>query len=150
MTVLIYGHDDQVMQWLAMQEPEGAIPIGQSWALGMVDKYGCLGGAITIVQTSPAGVMLGIESHGLLTRQVLRDLFAFVFEHLGASRCEIVTKRTNTVMKKHAPTTLGFRFEGVRRDYYGQGDDGLAFVMQPQTCKWIDHGKSVRIGTRAA
>ena len=144
MTHIIFGQDEAVMQWLAMHQTDNAIPIGNVWALGLVDKNGQPGGAITIVQTSAAGVQLGIESYGLLTRQVIRDVFAFVFGHLGVSRCEIVTKRTNKVMKKHAPNTLGFRFEGVRRDYYGPGEDGLAFVMQPNTCKWIEHGKSIQ------
>ena len=144
MTHIIFGQDEAVMQWLAQHQTDNAIPIGNVWALGLVDNQGQPGGAITIVQTSAAGVQLGVESHGLVTRQVLRDVFAFVFDHLGASRCEIVTKRTNKVMKKHAPNTLGFRFEGVRRDYYGPGDDGLAFVMQPQHCKWIEHGKFIQ------
>ena len=91
-----------------------------------------------ICQTSPSGVTVGVESDGILTRQAIRDISAFIFHHLGASRCEMVTRRTNKSMKKHAPTTLGFKFEGVRRDWYGPGEDGLAFVMTPQTCKWIE------------
>jgi len=139
----VFGHDQTFLEWAAERDPEGSVPYGRYWVIGLVDDDGRAIGAVTIVQTSAAGVQIGLECENAVTRQAIRDTFAFIFGHLGASRCELVTRRTNKVMKKHAPNLLGFRFEGVRRDYYGPGDDGLAFVMQPQTCKWIDHGLSI-------
>lgn len=137
MTHLVFGHDETVINWALEREPEG-FAFAASWAVGIVDHHGALRGAFSITQNSPTGVVIGVESDGVLTRRALRGIFAFIFENLGATRCEMVTRRTNKSMKKHAPKTLGFRFEGVRRDWYGQGEDALAFVMTPSTCKWIE------------
>ena len=138
MSQLVYGHDEAFRQWALEREPDGVSFIGNNWTLGIVDRVGYPVGAISITQISPGGVEVGAECINGLTRQVIRDSFAFIFGYLGASRCELVTKRTNKRIKKHAPNTLGFRFEGVRRDWYGPGQDGLAFYMTPQTCKWIE------------
>lgn len=138
MSTLIYGHDDIFLEWAQEKNPSGVSPVGNNWTLGIIDDAGYPIGAITITQTSPCGVEVGAECINGLNRQVIRDTFAYIFGFLGASRCELVTKRTNKVIKKHAPNTLGFRFEGVRRDWYGPGEDGLAFYMTPQTCKWIE------------
>jgi len=139
LTQLVFGQDEAVLQWALAREPDGLTLRGATWAIGMVDRYNNPVGAISILQVSPGGVEIGVESIGGITRQAIRDTFAFVFLHLGASRCEIVTKRTNKRITKHAPNLFGFRFEGVRRDWYGPGQDGLAFYMTPQTCKWIEH-----------
>ena len=143
MSTLIFGHDETVLEWALERVPEG-MTVGGHWVVGILDSYGALRGAISISQNSPTGVTIGVECDKIIDRQAIRDVFAFIFDHLGASRCEMVTRRTNKTIKKHAPNTLGFRFEGVRRDWYGPGEDGLAFYMTPQTCKWIDrHGISL-------
>jgi len=135
---LIFGHDQQVLDWALQREPEGLAFQG-AWVLGIWSEARGLTGAIAICQNSPTGVTIGVESDGGISRRAIRDTFAFIFGHLGASRCEMVTRKTNKVMKKHAPNLLGFRFEGVRRDWYGPGQDGLAFYMTPATCKWIEN-----------
>lgn len=142
MSHLLFGYDQDVLNWALAREPEG-LAFQNAWVAGILDNHGNLSGAIAICQVSPGGVSIGVESDGAISRRVVRDTFAFIFHHLGASRCEMVTRKTNKVMKKHAPTTLGFKFEGVRRDWYGPGQDGLAFSMTPETCKWIDHGLSI-------
>lgn len=138
MTRLVFGHDETVLEWALKRDPDGLAYHNASWVVGVVDAQGALHGAVSVVQTSPSGVTIGLECDRVITKGSIRDLFAFVFEHLGASRCEMVTKRTNKVIKKHAPKVLGFKFEGVRRDWYGPGEDALAYYMTPDTCKWIN------------
>lgn len=138
MTSLVFGHDETVVEWALNRQPESLTAFGQHWVIGLVNNQGVLRGAVVIAQNSPTGVIIGVECDQVITRAAIRDTFAFIFGHLGASRCEMVTRKSNKAMKKHAPRVLGFAFEGVRRDWYGPGEDGLAFFMTPATCKWIE------------
>ena len=143
MTHLLFDRDAEIAQWWLERDREPSA-FNHHYVVGLLDAQYNLRGAFTVSQVSPAGVVIGVYSEGGLNRTALRGIFAFIFEHLGASRCEMVTRKTNKVMKKHAPNLLGFRFEGVRRDWYGPGQDGLAFYMTPATCKWIEnHGLSI-------
>lgn len=139
MTRLVFGHDEAVADWVLQRDTDGVAETGNPWIIGIVNGQGKLRGAFSICVIGPGTVTIGLHSEGATTPQVWRDIFAFVFNYLGASRCEMVTRKTNKVMKKHAPNLLGFRFEGVRRDWYGPGLDGLAFYMTPATCKWIEN-----------
>ena len=149
MSHLVFGHDDTVIEWALKRQPESLTAFGQHWVIGLVNNQGSLRGAVVIAQNAPNGVIMGVESDLVITRSIIRDTFAFVFDHLGASRCEMVTRKTNKRMKKHAPRVLGFAFEGVRRDWYGPGQDGLAFYTTPDTCKWINTD-GISIATKSA
>jgi RimJ/RimL family protein N-acetyltransferase len=67
----------------------------------------------------------------------MRGFFVWCFNELGVWRLQIATTRDNRSIKRGAPK-MGFKFEGVARDYYGIGVDALRYSMTADQCRWLN------------
>lgn len=132
MTQLLFGHDAEVLDWYDTKRFRDA---SYDYAIGIIDRDMVLRGALLVKATNANTAALTIYNEGASLAAVARPFFRTFFEHFH--RLEIKTERTNKAIKKAAPK-LGFKFEGVARDFYGPGNDALCFFMTSDNCRWIN------------
>ena len=130
----VTGHDQIVAEWI--EQKMGGLVVTPHLAPGIVDDDGILRGGFLIALHNPSCAELTVYSEGALTPGVTRDLFRYVFDTLGIWRLQVRTDKRNRTIKRAAPK-LGFRFEGVARDFWGPGHDALLFYMTPAHCRWL-------------
>lgn len=135
MSALVFGHDDTCLQWLHKRWGGDIGRVPQA-VIGIVDGDGVLHGAIPLWQENAYTWEVGVYSEGVIDTAITRQFFATMFFDIGAHRLQMKTERSNKRMKKLAPK-LGWTFEGVSRNFYGDGQDALCFGMTPQSCRWI-------------
>lgn len=140
---LISGHDAEICEWLTrvfgiyvLQHPRVV--------LGMVDAAGTLHGAFVVVWKTDTTAELNV--YGTVSHETVRAMFKTVFEQLNVYRLEVRTPRDNKPVQRAAPK-YGFKFDGIERDYYGQGRDAVTYALTPDNCRWLkdDHGLDVQL-----
>lgn len=75
------------------------------------------------------------------TRSVLKQMFTEAFVHLNCRRINLLVSKKN----KHSLNfvrRLGFKKEGVLRQFREDGEDCYILGMLKQECQWITKGKT--------
>lgn len=131
---LLTGVDAAVSDWLAAkhrayihQEPRAL--------LAVVDALDCIRGAYVITWHHDRTAELHV--YGTATPDTAKALFFFIFVGCRIWRLTVRVPRHNKRMKRIVPR-FGFTFQCVEKDFYGPGEDALAFYMLPHQCRWID------------
>jgi hypothetical protein len=91
------------------------------------------------VYTNYTGTSVDIHAAGeagWLTKQSLRGFFDFPFVQLKCRRVTAMVHRKNK-RARDACERLGFKFEGVCRHWYLNGD-GIIYGMTRGDCRWIE------------
>jgi len=70
------------------------------------------------------------------TREVLKVAFTYAFLELGVQRVT-GTVRENNTKARALNLRLGFKQEGVMRQFYDTGESDIIFGMTKDECKWI-------------
>ena len=70
------------------------------------------------------------------TRSVLRYVFGIIFNLMKCRRCSVLVSKANSKSLKMCKQ-LGFREEGLLRQYRDNGDDCYCLGMLKQECVWI-------------
>lgn len=108
-----------------------------SLALGIYDKK--LIGGVLINDIRPnrdCWLTIYTESPRWATKLVLKYIFTVVFVTIGAKRCSVFVSESNT--KSHEMCLrLGFKDEGLLREYRDNGENCYVMGMLKQECKWI-------------
>lgn len=145
---LLFGHDETVARWVeARMDGEFVFPHA---AIGMLDSKGVLRGGFVLAAHNATTAELTLYSEDVISNGMVRGFFRWCFITLGVHRLQLRTTRKNKAAKRAAPK-MGFKFEGVARDFYGPGDDALLYYMTPDFCRWIKtHGKPVQEAQSAA
>jgi hypothetical protein len=73
---------------------------------------------------------------GWVTREHLRDIFAYPFLSLNCLRASGCVRRSNNASRKFCKD-IGCREVGVLEDEYGPGDDGILYTITRDKCRWI-------------
>lgn len=69
-------------------------------------------------------------------RQVMKYVFSVVFNLIGCKRCSVFVSVSNK--KSHDMCLrLGFKDEGILREYRDNGENCYVMGMLKQECKWI-------------
>ena len=69
-------------------------------------------------------------------RHILKYVFSVVFITIGAKRCSVFVSESNK--KSHDMCLrLGFKDEGILREYRDNGENCYVMGMLKQECKWI-------------
>jgi hypothetical protein len=139
---LLFGHDATVAKWV--EERMDGVFVMPHVAIGMLDKNGVLRGGFVLTVHNASTAELTLYSEDVVTNGMVRGFFQWCFGQLGVHRLQIRTERTNKKAKRAAPK-MGFKFEGVAREFYGPGEDALLFYMTPDHCRWIKtNGKPIQ------
>ena len=147
---LLFGHDETVAKWVG-ERMDGVFVLPHA-AVGMLDSKGTLRGGFVLTVHNATTAELTLYSEDVVTNGMVRGFFRWCFGSLGVHRLQLRTERTNKKAKRAAPK-MGFKFEGVAREFYGPGEDALLFYMTPDHCRWIKtDGKHIQVSesTRAA
>lgn len=73
-------------------------------------------------------------------RQVMRYVFGVVFDLIQAKRCSVLVSVSNKKSYKMCQQ-LGFKQEGILRQYRDNGEDCYVMGMLKSECKWIGENK---------
>lgn len=131
---LLFGHDATVAEWtgdrLGARFPDAV-------GIGVIDDGGVLRAGLLLEMWNrfTAEFSVYAEPHSL-TSDIAKAFFVHVFEGMGVARLQVHTDRSNKVVKRSAPK-FGFVWDGVARNFYGPGQDGLRFYMTRDKCRWI-------------
>ena len=68
-------------------------------------------------------------------RRVLKAIFYIAFNFLGCRRASVRVDATNKKSRKLVKR-LGFKQEGVLREFEDNGNDGLIYSMLKNECQW--------------
>jgi RimJ/RimL family protein N-acetyltransferase len=69
-------------------------------------------------------------------RHVMKYVFSIVFNLIGCKRCSVFVSESNK--KSHDMCLrLGFKDEGILREYRDNGENCYVMGMLKQECKWI-------------
>lgn len=133
---LLLGHDDVVADWAAERLP--LVMLNPHRALGVIDPAGVLRGALVLEQATESTVeVIVVSEERAITPGIAKAFFRLVFG-AGIWRLQARTGKGNKSVKRALPK-MGFRFEGVARDYWGPGTDALLYSMTADQCRWT-HG----------
>lgn len=69
------------------------------------------------------------------TRGVLRYVFGIVFNLMNCRRCSVLVSKANSASLKMCKQ-IGFKEEGLLRQYRDDGDDCYCLGMLKNECKW--------------
>lgn len=121
---LLFGHDKAVADWVSSK-------VGKEFhapytSIGIVSSEGRLTGGFVFNSYTQDGINMSLAGD-VAKRGVWVAVADYVFKQLGCSRLAVQTRRSNKIVKKLAPR-LGFKFEGIARNYYGK-EDGFVYSM---------------------
>ena len=71
-----------------------------------------------------------------MTRAFLKVVFGYPFNELGMARVTAVVEADNH-KALDMNRGLGFKDEGILRNWYGEGRDGVVMGMLKDECKWL-------------
>ena len=71
-----------------------------------------------------------------MTRAFLREVFGYPLNELGMARVTAVVEADNH-KALNMNRGLGFKDEGILRNWYGEGRDGVVMGMLKDECKWL-------------
>ena len=69
-------------------------------------------------------------------RTILKAAFSYPFEDLKVNRISLTTREDNEKAIKLA-NKLGFKQEGITREYYADHTNAILFGMLKHECRWI-------------
>lgn len=128
MSVLLFGRDEAVAQWVARGLKVNFHP--PYVAVGVLGSDGALVGGAVFNEMTGRNVDFTYYGPGTLRRDVARKFAHFAFVGLKVLRVTCRTRRRNRALTRTLPK-LGFRYEGTMRCYYGasRGDDGIQYGL---------------------
>lgn len=127
-----------VLNWVAHGLNDDVRDYIPSLALGVWQDDTLIGGILINDITPQRNCWLTIytESPRWATRKILKYVFTVVYVTIGAKRCSVFVSKSNN--KSHDfCQRLGFKDEGLLREYRENGDDCYVMGMLKQECKWI-------------
>ena len=127
-----------VLNWVAHGLNDDVRDYIPSLALGVWQDDMLIGGILINDITPQRNCWLTIytESPRWATRNILKYVFTVVYVTIGAKRCSVFVSKSNN--KSHDfCQRLGFKDEGLLREYRENGDDCYVMGMLKQECKWI-------------
>jgi RimJ/RimL family protein N-acetyltransferase len=106
--------------------------------LSSVGEGGELFGVVVYSRFTASGCEMSVAaaSPRFLSRNILRDFFSYPFLQLGKLRVTAVVEHTNAHSLQFN-RRLGFRAEGLLRNWFGQDRHGIVLGMLKEECKWL-------------
>lgn len=134
---LLYGQDQEVMEWVRDKIPhmDGGT-FSNFGAIGVTSNGALIGGVVyheyklTDIQMSGAAI-----SKKWLSHYRLMKIFSYPFIQLGCRRVTMLVPLRNSETRNFVEG-LGFKQEGVLRQAFLDGDC-VVYGMLKQECKWI-------------
>lgn len=105
----------------------------------VIETDGAVTGAVIFNGYEPhRNVWITVVSVGPVSRRVVRDICYYVFTVLDCTRCSMVTRESNSRARR-ALGILGFREEGVMREWFGT-EAGILYGLTRHEQKFVAIG----------
>lgn len=139
---LIYGRDEEVAAWAAqrLNRPGMArltAPFVRPFTAIGVERDGEIVGALVFNVFTGPDIEVTLVGDRIWTRAIIRAASHYVFRQLKCVRLTVTIQAANDWHERIAER-LGFVREGVVRDKFGIGQDGILMGMLREECRWID------------
>ena len=141
--MLIYGENQPISEWVSLGLFGRHDQLDGSKAIGISKGENLIAGVVynnfmTDQEDKVYCCELSIYSvdKTWCTRHNLKALFAFPFIQLGLKRVQTIcsTREGKTIMFNKR---LGFKEEGIHREFWPMGGDAISFGMLKSDCKWV-------------
>lgn len=132
-----------IMRWVCKGLSYDANWVGENLTFGFAFNNRMVGGLIFNQYRPHHDVwwtIFACDKHWC-TRAVLRQMFSEAFNELDCRRINLLVSKKN----KHSLNfvrRLGFKKEGILRQFREDGDDCYILGMLKQECQWIKKGKT--------
>lgn len=93
-------------------------------------------GAVTLTRKSATEVELGALGHDMARKDLLKALFRYVFDTMGARRVSSLSWAASK-RSARALRCLGFIEEGRKRQYGADGEDLILWGMLRHECRFL-------------
>lgn len=134
---LVFGDDERVGEFAS--RGLGLLIVPPFVSIGVVNQKGNLCGSVIYNHYNGPNVEITIFGPGAMKRGIIRACLSYPFHQLGVIRVSARTRRSNKAMCRMLPR-LGFKFEGVMKNYFGpyRNDDAILYcLMRKDAAKWI-------------
>lgn len=136
MPQLLFGHDQQVADWVVAHIPHVNGSFKSCAALGVVSDGELIGGVVYHeYRINDIQISLAATDKRWLTKALMRSFFLYPFEQLKCERVTSFIPSRNATTRRFCEK-IGFTQEGnIRRGFVG--DDCIVYGMLRDECKWI-------------
>lgn len=136
---LDYAQSQLRLDWVAERLGPGTV-INQpaKVVLSVDDETGKFLGGVVYNHFTPGNCEVNVvaDSPRFATRRTIPGFFAYPFQQLALRRITGIVHTANRRSLEGAQR-LGFRVEGLLRDWYGADQHGILLGMTREECKWL-------------
>jgi RimJ/RimL family protein N-acetyltransferase len=127
-----------IMKWICDGLGEDTDWVGDSYTFGIEYRGQIVGGIIMNNYRKDLDVWLTIYSTSphWCSKSVLKYIFTTCFETLNCKRVNVFVSKDNQ-KSLNLCTRLGFKKEGLLRQYRENGQDCFIMGMLKKECKWL-------------
>lgn len=135
---ILSGMDEAVANWVVARVPYMSLGDSPYSAIGLVDGAGYLHAGIVYSTYTGNDIVLHIAllSRKSITRRFIEEGFKYPFIQLNCSRVTVMVAAGNRASHEFVKR-LGWTKEGVLREWYADGQDGVVYGMLRRECRWI-------------
>ena len=138
---MLFNHSREVGEWVRERVPN--VPDwGPFEALGIVDGTRIVAGVV-YNHFAEANIEMSVAAEEGV-RWLSRDaLFGFFYYPFVTLKCRRVTSTIKSSPEQKSVRKfcqhVGFKYEGVVREFYRDGRDAVIYGMLRRECRWLDH-----------
>lgn len=137
MKKIIINQSDRVIEWVAGKLDEGTIK--RSIGIGLEKDGNLVAGVVFADQIGTSNIFMHVASDGSrnwMTPGYLAYCFLYPFVQLRCNRITGLVRSTNLNAQKF-DEHLGFKKEGLLREYCADGTDMIVYGMLRNECRFI-------------
>lgn len=142
--MLLYGADKEVSDWVSEQLFGVKDQFDLSRAIGVISSNKLIAGIVyNNMHTRPDGTPYTIEmsiasvDKRWCNRHNLKALFSYPFTELALRRVQTHCSSIDEGVKMFNQR-LGFKQEGLHREFWPLGGDAISWSMLKSECKWLE------------
>jgi len=140
---LLYHNSADVKAWLGNQL--GLTFVEPCYAIGVINHKGLLTAAAVYTCYEERNVELSVA--GRIGRHAAVDIFYYAFNRLGCRRISATVHEKKQDVIRQA-IGMGWKIEGRKREYYGEGEDAIILGMLRSECRVLQRGDERGIAKR--
>lgn len=139
---VLFGHSKDVAAWVKERIPH-VHDFGACEALGVVDDAGALAAGVVfnhwLEREQVMSISAAAEKPAWCRPQILRIIFSYPFDQMRARRLTTITRADHAAKRtRRFLQHLGFKYEGIAREYYPDAVGAVIYGMLRRECRWLE------------
>ena len=144
MKYVVSGEELQpaIAEWVAAKVPQMRLGDSPFTAIGLDKAAGYLQDGIVYSTYSGNDIVLSIAllNKRSISRRFIEEGFKYPFIQLNCARVTVMVARDNRASHEFVKR-LGWKKEGVLREWFEDGQDAIVYGMLRRECRWIQPRK---------